>query len=249
MSVSIYFYQFKEKEVEQTWDKIMSGELETETKPELERLEREEQELVVKIPEYEDVSFLYYSKDPRYETYAKAEEKHSATEKQFQNLKWWRGSIVEFRQKLMLAKKFDEEIEQAIMDMNRGIIAHLSEQDFIEYYSHHFWDEYVVMFFAATLVMSLKKESFFEKDGIPGIPFELWVKAFKSADRLAMETIKKMAPDYDLDYDDFAAHILPVKNLVKFCLDTSTQMFVFFENSYSSFELNRAKAIFKKYKA
>lgn len=252
MSVSIYFHQLKEQEVDRTWDKIMSGEFKVGVEPELERLVKEEKELASKIPVLDDPEFSYYSKDPAYAAYAEASSKHAAAEEhleKFQGLKRWEHDTVEFKKLFDQAQGLNEELKQAIMDMNRSIVSHFSEQNFTEYYSHHAWDEYVLIFFGATLMINLDKEEYFQLDGIPGIPFELWVKAFQSADQVAMTAVKGLAPEFDFTFEDFTDHILPVKNLVKFCRDNNTKMIVFLEQPYSHLEEKRATEIYLKYKS
>lgn len=251
MSVSIYFQQFKEQEVDRAWNEIMSGEFKVGVEPELERLEKEEKELAAKIPVLEDPEFSYYSKDPAYAAYTEASAKHMAVEEQLkklQGLKRWEQDTVEFKKQFDQAMELDKELEQAIMDMNRSIIAHFSEHNFIEYYSHHAWDDYIQVFFGATLMIDIEKQDYHKEDGIPGIPFEVWVKAFESADKVAMMAVKGLATEFDFTFEDFTNHILPVKNLVKFCHDTNTKMIVYLEYPHSHFEENRAKEIYREYK-
>ncbi len=251
MSVSIYFQQLKEQEVDRTWDEIMSGEFKLGIEPEMERMEKEEKELAANIPVLEDPEFSYYSKDPAYAAYAEASAKHEAVEEQLkklQGLKRWEQGTAEFKKQFDEAAELGEELEQAIMDMNRSIVSHFSEQDFTEYYSHHAWDEYIAVLFGATLLIDLEKQDYYKEDGIPGIPFEMWVKAFESADQVAMTAVKGLAPEFDFTFEDFTDHILPVKNLVKFCRDTSTKMIVYLEYPYNHSEEKLAKEIWKKYK-
>lgn len=252
MSVSIYFHQLKEQEVDRAWDEIMSGEFKVGVEPELERLEKEEKELATKIPVLEDPTFSYYSKDPAYAAYAEASAKHVAAEEQLkklQGLKRWEQDTAIFKKQFDQAMELDEELEQAIMDMNRSIIAHFSEQNFTEYYSHRAWDDYVRVLFGATLSIDIEKQDYYNEDSMPGIPFDIWVKAFESADQVNMMAVKGLASDFDFTFEDFTDHILPVKNLVKFCRDTNTKMIAYFEYPYSHFEEKRAKEIYQKYKS
>lgn len=248
MSISISFSQFNKEKVDQVWSDIVSGKFEANAKKEKEDLEQQLPGLEEKIPKYspEEVDFMVYSKHPKLEIYDKALGEFETVKAKAFDKKMDLLAVDELKEALKGGDK--QTILHEISSMDNYLIGKFSGKQYSEYYDDY--ELFVNLFFAATLEMELFEQDYFKKYGLEGVPFSVWVAAFKKMDKEVVEDIKESFTSMGsshYSFEDFRQYILPIKNVIKYCLDTNTEMVVSIEGDVSELELKRAEEIRQKF--
>ncbi len=145
--------------------------------------------------------------------------------------------------------KDKQSILEAILQLDTFVIEKYSKQSYNEYY-HGEFEYFIQLLFQQTLGLDLTEQEYYKDDQIFSIPFPVWVEAFQKADKVALQNIKdileKSTEEYHYTFEDFTKCMLPIKEVVRYCLETKTEMSVDIEGDPTKFKLKRAEAIYNK---
>lgn len=252
MSVSIYFTELNKEKVDAAWKDVVSGNFKSDIqdlKNKQALLEQQMPALDAELEKYKDVDpdYIYYSKDPLYKDY---EEAYYAKEKLRREIGDIKIAIISQNENLKelsaaLASKDKQAIIPAIENMDSELVSLSSEKSFSDYVSNY--EEFIEIMFMEVLGINILAQDYYETERITGIPFNLWVELFQRADSETMKMVRDVVIKAGYPFEEFTDAVLPIKDIVKFCHDTNTEMVVYYEGDPVPWQTRRAEDIYNKY--
>lgn len=242
MSVTITFQQFDKKKTDALWDDVFSGNYEKNIAEKKEELENQLPTLGAKIPKYsgEELDFMLYTKDIKLGEYDKTTSEYEKVRDLAFQYKLKLVGLNEFKERIQ--NKDKKEILYAIADLDANLMSECGKNFADSAYAYELFSE---ILFENTIDFVLE-----ENQTLSDIPFDIWINAFKHADRNAMQQIKEgLEESEECTFEEFSECILQIKDLVKLCLETNTEMIVFYDVDSSEFQKKRAEELYDKVKA